>query len=331
MHQNPDHRIEHASPQPRSARELISEFEAKERLPQGEFLTFEGVGDKDIYNITAPFEVGSRTYIAGRVQPWHTQIKRDSETRFFIEQDGVWTPAEDAPTFPFEDQFVTKVGNELVFGGVEMYADPAAKYSEGLGYRTVFYRGKTLQSLRRFSQGPDLMKDIRLVELPDGEIGVFTRPQRPAMPEGGRGKIGFTTIPTLDALTAETITGAKIIENQFREDEWGGVNNLAVMENGRIGVVGHIAYSDTSDQGEMRLHYAAMAFEFDPAARTASPPEIIATRKNFPPALSRYSPRLDDIFFPGDFMINKDGTVTLFGGLSDRWAGKIVISSPFTK
>ena len=45
-----------------------------------------------------------------------------------------------------------------------------------LHWRTRFYRGQH-QNLVPFAQGPDGMKDIRLVELPDGDIGVFTRPQ----------------------------------------------------------------------------------------------------------------------------------------------------------
>ena len=42
---------------------------------------------------------------------------------------------------------------------------------------TVFYRGADPANIEEFAKGPEHMKDIRLIELPDNKIGVFTRPK----------------------------------------------------------------------------------------------------------------------------------------------------------
>jgi len=42
---------------------------------------FEGVDGKDVYNITAPFSMNSKAYIAGRVDP--REKEGELEVRFF--------------------------------------------------------------------------------------------------------------------------------------------------------------------------------------------------------------------------------------------------------
>lgn len=271
----------------KSARELFEAFEKREQLPAGELLAFEGVGGKDVYNITAPFVVDGKTYIAGRVESRGTEL--DSQTRFFEERNGVWVPAPGTPTFDLQDPFVTKVGRELIFGGVKISG--LEKYPRELDVRTEFFRGENLQTLTRFVEGPLKMKDIRLIALPNGEIAVFTRPQGAI---GGRGTIGFMKLPNLEALATTNLLEAKLIKGQFRDDEWGGINELHLLGDNRIGVLGHIAYNDAK-----RKHYYAMAFTFDPETEIVSPLTIIAARKNFPASAAKHSLELEDVMFPG--------------------------------
>ncbi len=313
--------------QPKSAKEIFEAFEKREQLPAGELITFEGVDDKDVYNITAPFVIDGKTYIAGRVESRGTES--DSQTRFFEERNNVWIPAQRTPTFDLQDPFVTKVGQELIFGGVK--TSGLEKYPKELGYRTEFFRGEHLQALTKFAEGPPQMKDIRLLTLPSGKIAVLTRPQGAI---GERGKIGFATLPNLDALATANLLEAKIIEGQFRDDEWGGPNELYLLEDGRIGVLGHIAYADVEGKKpyyKSTKHYYAMAFVLDPRTETASPLRIIATRKNFPLTPSKRSPELDDVIFPGGLIRHSDKTATLYAGLSDTSAGRITIPDPFIK
>ena len=246
--------------------------------------------------------------------------------QFFEEKGGVWVTAPGTPVFRLQDPFVTKVGGELAFGGVETFPHPDTRYSGGIGYRTVFYRGETLQSLRLFARGPDLMKDIRLIQLRNSEIAVFTRPQGPWVADAERGKIGFTKLPSLGALDAEQISNAKIIEGQFLNHEWGGANELHLLDENTIGVLGHIAYIDDAN----KKHYYAMAFTFDPDTGTPSPLRIIASRGNFPEGPAKLSPELDDVIFPGGIIRNRnDHSATLYAGVSDAQAGRITIPDPF--
>ena len=185
----------------------------------------------------------------------------------------------------------------------------------------VFYRGKTLASLTPFFTGPDKMKYIRLKQLADGRIAVLTRPQGE---KGGRGTIGFMTAKSLEDITAEAIEAAPLFTNQFQPQEWGGANEAHILKNGKLGVLGHIAYFDNHEH----RHYYPMVFCVDPVAGKATPPQIIAQRKDFPEGPAK-RPDLVDVIFSGGIRRNSDGTATLYAGLSDAEAGWVVIPDPF--
>lgn len=106
---------------------------------------------------------------------------------------------------------------ELIVGGVEVItaADDPHRITSWV---TQFYRGYHIDSLTHFSSGPGTMKDIRLIELDNGSVGVFTRPQGE---RGGRGQIGFTVIPSLDELNEQTFIDAEVLQDQFVPEEWG--------------------------------------------------------------------------------------------------------------
>ncbi|AZR73250.1 hypothetical protein BBF96_07540 [Anoxybacter fermentans] len=301
-----------------TCKELLLDFKSKKQQLKGEKLHFVDVDGRDVYNITAPFEDAGEMVIAGRVE---ARDSEDSEVFFFVQEDGYWRPRKNAPKFRLQDPFVTKISGELVFGGVEIFPHP--EIEGALSYRTIFYRGIDINSLKKFAIGPDGMKDIRLVELADGKIGVFTRPQGKI---GGRGQIGFIKIDSLDQLNIEVINNAKLLTEQFIEEEWGGANELHLLSNGLVGVLGHIARFDE----EGNRHYYPMVFAFDPLTETASSMEIIATRDNFPPGPAK-RPDLVDVLFSGGLIRMEDGRAELYVGVSDAEAHKIVISDPFLK
>ena len=300
--------------------ELLKIFEEKENIPMGKMLNFIGVEGRDVYNITAPFSIDDKSIIAGRVEG--REIIADSRIMFFEEQNGLWTPVKYAPVYMLEDGFLARINGEIIFGGVEVYPRPSKYNKDEVGYRTIFFKGHSLTSLVQFAQGPDMMKDIRLVEIADGRIGVFTRPQGVI---GGRGKIGYLEIDKLEDLNnSELILSAKIIENQFAEGEWGGANDLHLLEDGRIGVIGHIAYEDEV-HGK---HYYAMSFIYDPKTHFATPIEIIATIKNFPEDEAKFD-ILKDIVYPSNLVRKEDGTAILYVGLRDAKAGYINVPDCF--
>lgn len=278
-------------------------------------LTFAGVDDQDVYNITAPFSSANRTVIAGRVEPRDQEY---STVFFFHEEDGIWHPIPGAPKFPLQDPFVTFVNNELVFGGVSIY-----RTQHGLGWKTLFYRGSDIFSLTQFFAGPNGMKDIRLCDLKNGNISVFTRPQGA---KGGLGTIGYTQCRGLHALSCELIEAAPLIENMFHPSDWGGVNETHLLPNGEIGVLAHAACYENDDPRQVR-HYYSTAFTFNPVGLGFRDYKIIASRDQFNDGPAKRVDLRDVIFSSG--LVRRDGVATLYAGVSDAEAHWIDIPDPF--
>ncbi|KAI7273300.1 hypothetical protein KC345_g7013 [Hortaea werneckii] len=167
------------------------------------------------------------------------------------------------------------------------------------------------------------MKDIRLIELQDGRIGVLTRPQGE---RGGRGQIGFTIIDSLEELNEQTFLEAEILQNQFVREEWGGANEAHLLSNGHVGVLGHIACFDRLGQ----KHYYSMVFSLNPGTFETTPVKIIAARSDFPIGPGK-RPELQDVIFSGGLVRGEGGRAVLSVGVSDAEAYRIEIPDPFAE
>lgn len=303
----------------RTCQQLLLEFDNLKFNDNSSKIHFSGVdSSKDVYNITAPFVSGGKCYIGGRVE------ERDSEQSqvFFFKQSGnVWEADGQIEPLKLQDPFVTQIGEELIVGGVEIFDDE--ENPGQLNYRTIFYRGSDLSNLRRFANGPDRMKDIRLGQLPDGKILVMTRPQGNI---GGRGKVGCIIIDSLDKLDTEHINKAVILENQFIPEEWGGCNELHMLANGKVGILSHIAKYDEDGN----RHYYASCFCFNPATGEYSPMKLIAVRANFADGPSK-RPDLADVIFSGGLVRLENGKAQLYCGVGDAEGHTITIDDPFTE
>lgn len=278
-------------------------------------LRFAGVGDCDVYNISAPFHSAGRRVIVGRVEP------RDSEQStavFFEEVEGVWCPIEGAPRFELQDPFVAEIAGELVFGGVAVDLRPTQPI-----WHTVFYRGADLFDLQPFFAGPIGMKDIRLCELADGRVAIFTRPRGA---KGGRGTIGYTEVESLDAMTIEAIEAAPMLDGMFHPLDWGGANEAHLLATGEIGVIAHAAYFEQDILYGKRRYYA-VSFIFDPASHAWRDYRIIAARDQFAPGPAKRPDLVDVVFSSG---IEQVGARTrLYAGTSDAEAQWVEIAYPF--
>ena len=126
-------------------------------------------------------------------------------------------------------------------------------------------------------------------------------------------------------MSLEVIENAPLLENQFSEEEWGGANEIHVLDDDRVGVLGHIASFD--DRGDR--HYYALTFQLELQGFKIDQPLIIAERKDFLPGLSK-RPDLSDVVFSGGLVLG-DGTATLYSGISDADAQKITIQRPFNR
>lgn len=295
--------------------DLLVSYNLENRTSNPQKVSFKGVEGYDVYNPTAPFEFNGKTLMIGRVERRDSEI---SQAVFFERQkDNTYVELEGMKRYDLQDPFITKLGSTWVFGGTETFAHP--DNPKNLWWRTKFYSGEDLFSLEPLTYGPNGMKDIRVVELEDSRVGVFTRPQGEI---GGRGKIGFTIIDRLTDLSVQVINQAKLL-NQFDEEEWGGVNQPLLLENGTIGVLGHIA-KFTADGAR---HYYSMAFTLDPVDISCSPMKIIATRNDFLDGPAKREDLIDVLFSAG-LVVNGEHA-TLYAGVSDVEVQSIQIDNPF--
>ena len=307
------------------ANEAYAAFAETKKVLDSQLLSFSGLNGYDIYNPSVPFDLEGTTWIAGRVEE---RVGHASRVMFFEKTGANCRLREDMPVFEMEDPFVSFIGGELVLGGVVVEWEGITPVS----IKTVFYRGKTLTNLTLFAQGPRNMRDIRLVELPDGRIGVFTRPRDFSKLEewGSLAKIGYATIDSMEELTAEAIDRAKLLDGHFTGLEWGGANHAFMLKNGLVGVVGHRAWGTFKTLEDCDLHYYGIAFALDPATGATTPTKIIISRDCFPPAPAK-NPGLVDVTFTAGIKRGGDGTASVYSGLSDAAVGVAVIPDPFAE
>ncbi len=306
---------------PTSCEVLLERYRNARGTPfgsSGDLLRFPGIDGRDVYNITAPFAWNGEICLLGRVE------RRDSEHSdiwFFQRSGDAWIPLPGIPPFTgLQDPCITFVDGELVLGGVRF---PVNLPDGTQGWRMEFFRGHAPATLRHFFNGPDKMKDIRFKQLPDGRVAVFSRPQGSV---GGRGKIGFAVARSLDHLNIRLIEEAPLFPHLFLDSEWGGANEVHLLANGHLGVLGHIACFDADEH----RHYYPMVFSVDPDTAAASEVHIIAERDDFPPGPSK-RPDLVDVIFSGGLVRNPAGRAELYAGLSDASASCREIADPFVR
>ena len=313
-------------------KELKEAFEANPpKVIESAKLTFRGVDDGyDVYNCSIPFTWGGVEYIFGRVEP---HDKWASSVTMLFRKTGrdEWTRVLEFGKLELEDPYIQYIRGELIVGGTRVM-----KVSGRVAtYRGAFYRdnGKGPMHLEYLTTGPERMKDIRLVELKDGRIGVFSRPRGEDVRKkyGSESVIGFTTVKDLDELTPEVIEKAPVIEGVFGKDEWGGCNQAYLMEDGRVLVAGHLCFSGTkASNGLNRGVYCNASFLFDPATHKATRIRIVATRMMYPEQGPKV-PHLDDCVFTPGFVFNDDGTCDVYTGLCDSAEGRVRLNSKDVK
>lgn len=295
---------------------LLKEYR-EQNVSGGISLSLEGVLDKDVYNITAPFNWLGKVYIAGRVERRDSEL---AEIRFFEKiVDNHFRLVENTAVLALQDPFITFVQGELILGGVEVF--PKETDSTKLDWRTNLYRVESLNKVEKILSGPVGMKDLRIKELADRRILVLTRPQGD---KGGRGKIGATVINNLSELTNEKIATAPLLRRNFAGEEWGGGNEIHLLENGKVGVLGHIACFDEAGD----RHYYSLSFQLNEDFTEIKQEKIIAERADFAPSEPK-RPDLADVVFSGGLIRKSDGYAELYAGIGDANAQKIIIPDPF--
>ncbi len=220
---------------------------------KGKIFFFEIEKDFNVYNPTASFKIGEREIILARVKNINTFV---SYVAPFFWENGIWKKIDwGLSKLELEDPFFTKIDDELVVRSV--YILPHQEGISPTEFFTVFHRGKDIFSLNKFAQGPLMMKDIRLVARKKEKIGIFTRLKGDKFLKG---RIEYLEINDLDELNSKNFYEAEITDLPISKEEWVGFNEIHLLENGKLMILGHFAYEDRKGN----LHYSAMSFIFDP-------------------------------------------------------------------
>lgn len=287
-------------------------------------LQFEGVEGYDVYNCSIPFTWQGKRYLFGRIERRAEWMR--SWVRLFTETGpDQWKVVPDSMIYQLEDPYIAIIEDQLILGGTHV----RVRASELDTYYGYFYRGVDINNLYYFTTGPDYMKDIRLVELADGRIGVFSRPRSNAIRKqhGSEAMIGFTVIDDLSCLTSEVIENAPYIYGLFDMDEWGGCNQAYLLSSGLVGVTGHLSYSQTV-KGQTISTYLNTAFVLDPITREVENFHIIGSRNSYPAGPAK-KPSLSDCAFTSGIVMRPDGRADLYSGIGDCQEGRTVIDDPF--
>lgn len=307
-----------------NGKELRKVFHEKGRVYESALLTFQGVDGYDVYNCSIPFTWQGKRYIFGRVE--RREDFANSVT-FLFEETGkdCYAPVQGAVVYPLEDPHVAFIGDEIIMGGTHVRKS-RGEIDTFYGY---YYRGKNPKFLNHFTCGPANMKDIRLLQLPSGKVGVFTRPRGKHIAEqyGSSAIVGYCELDSIDQLDATIGDTARVIPGLFDKDEWGGCNQVYALKDGRIGVIGHRCYLEQTESVELQV-YMNMSFIFNPDTFEVSDMKIIGDKKCYPHT-PHMLPYLADCAFTTGIEMRPDGKADLYSGVGDVTEGRIVIDPPF--
>lgn len=296
---------------------LREAFEEKKKVYESVLLKFKNVGDKTVYNCSVPFTMNGKKYMFGRVESADDWAL--SNVFLFTETaKDEWTKEPASGSFNLEDPFVVKIHGEMCLGGTHV-TKSATKVSM---YLCEFFRGNPMD-LKYITSGPERMKDIRLIELKDGQIGVFAH-----FRSHNQCLTGFTKIKRIEYLCPEVINNAPYINHRAFGDTWGGPNQCYLLSSGLIGCIGHHGYLQNRPNACQLRVYCNTSFVFDPETLNVFDFKVIGTRTCYPPSKPKV-PMLDDCVFVSGIVMRDDGKVDLYSGVGDNCQGRCVIDYPF--
>jgi hypothetical protein len=248
------------------------------------------------------------------------------------------------PVIKGQDPSITKIGKQLLLGVVEVQTvTDDSENSKQLIWNMAFYQGPSIPELQLIAKGPVGMKDVRPVEIPSGQIVTFTRPQNIGNEElGGLGQIGEITTDSFDEIKdPEVLQTAPLINTRFISGkQWGGINYGVALNDGRIGVIGHIAEFNNEDPEYLNSKdrpkiYSPFKGIYNRVSRQIEDVELLAEADEFrnrdgSPIIPK-TPLLKDVAFGTAITEpDEDGNVRLILGVGDSVSCYKTIKDPFT-
>lgn len=307
---------------------------------EGVILTID-VDDYDAYNPALITDSPHNKVLAVRLERRNSVVGTQHyhpSIAFVQQEDGIltdpWHLDERLPRFdmledPFVFHAVEQDGSKaIVLGGVRI-----REHFDEFIPQTEFYRGESIHSLEPVSFAVlHGLKDIRLLQLPDGR---FLLCRRPRGQQFGRGRITLHLINTLDDLVNNDVADLPtlaVLDSGNDVNDWVGVNAVYLLSHEGVtyvGLLGHIALEDK----EHVIHYAACTYTLSLEDLLKEEivkviPHVIATRGCFQQG-PRKTVSLGDVVFPGALEHMTGDTYRLWTGLSDARVGILEVDHPF--
>lgn len=291
----------------------------------GQILSVAGLKPTEIaYNPAVIIQDGQKI-IAARVESrdstWHDPDQYDPHIMFYQRAGDSLHLLPRSPVFvryedPWATWLTTSVGTrQLLFGAVwvDYSVSPPV-------ITTRIFLAPSVQELDPFSPVVEIrgMKDVRLCQLPDGRLAVFTRPQFDDM---FFGRIGFIIIDDLADLTS-AVPQAALLKIDMDSSGKIGANEVLYYQN-RLQVICHVATLGSARD----LHYRAFHFSLDPDSPFTGQIHLspLCCRSDFPTSLPK-ADYLEDVVFPGG--IGSPQEQEFYCGLSDSSLGVFPWSVP---
>jgi hypothetical protein len=295
-------------------------------LTRGKLLTLTGIKSKEIgYNPAVIQTPTGETIIAARIEDvnsyWLNPTLYDPHITFFNRRGDCLEPIVDAPIFyQYEDPFVTWITEnnmrQILFGAVKL------DFSSSIPtIATYFFLAPNIFELNESKPVAIIkgMKDIRVCQIEDGQLAVFTRPTEGiAFP----GRIGFTRINKIEQLEVAALNAPLLRFDISQEIKMGA--NEACLINDTIHVMCHQATTDSVNN----YHYAVYEFNIHPTNPFGGCVRLreVATRNDFPKINGLSKGNIyQDVIFPGG--TGGSSHSDLYVGVEDSAIGVISITS----
>lgn len=292
-------------------------------MANGKLLTVKGLSKNEIAYNPAVILQGKQKVIAVRVESKDSDWQGsnyDPHIMFYRREGSQLVLLPKTPIFiRHEDPWATWINSpfgppELLFGAVcpDLSTSPPT-------VTTRIYLAPSVEQLDPYRPYLEVrgMKDIRICQLPEGKLAVFTRPTINHM---FFGRIGFAIINSLPELP-EAVKDAQLLNLNIDSSSIVGTNEVS-FSSGQVQVFCHVATKSLDEA----MHYSAYKFLVDPNNPFSQqiPLQQVCARADFPscPAKTKF---VEDVVFPGGTGGLRE--TDFYCGLSDAAIGVISLAT----
>lgn len=232
---------------PSEIKDLLFDFrhKAKSEIQTNE-VSFVGKDANQILSTTASFEINQETFMIASIKDSNqfsklVLLKKDTGFLYHVE--------EDLNIFNVNYPHLAMIHNQYVLEGV-LRIDENNKQS-------CLYVGPNLKSLELKVVFPPFIKSVRVFEYSNKIHAFYTVSGQ----NYGTGKIAHAAYNSFDEMKQSSFNNIQVFSNHFISGESGGINDIHILQNGLIGIVGHITYTDSYDTEHS--YPCAFAFNID--------------------------------------------------------------------